>query len=197
MSALESCRIDMKRLRYILLVLAILLTTAVSAQSYLVKRTVGAVEGEIGVGLATAANKLSQFGETRQGVDAHVEVRYNFHQKPFDIGLHFGISSFRRGRYHQQGAALYKFDSQHLMAVSDYNFFQGRLVSVFMGVGVGAAWSGTIADGSGKGFNFCAMPRVGIELQNVVRIYASYKAYERANNHLVVGVGFVIGGRRR
>ena len=187
----------MKRFWVILLGLTTLSAATASAQSYLTKRTVGAVEVELGVGLATAANSISQFGKARQGVEVNAEVRYNFHQAPIDLGLHFGLCSFTRSSHVGNYASKHNFDSQSLMIVSDYNFFQGRMASLFVGAGAGVAWNNLNADGTKSGFNACVMPRIGVELSNHVRITAAYKFYERANNHLVLSVGFAFGGGER
>ena len=188
---------EMRKILAILVALLTLGATTASAQSYLTKRTVGAVEVELGVGLATAANSISQFGKARQGVEVNAEVRYNFHQAPIDLGLHFGLCSFTRS--HQLGnyASKHNFDSQTLMAVTDYNFFQGRMASLFVGAGAGVAWNNLNADGTKSGFHACVMPRIGVELSNHVRITAAYKFYEKANNHLVLSVGFAFGGGTR
>lgn len=119
----------MRRFWVILLGVITLSATTASAQSYLSERKVGAVEVELGVGLATAANRISHFGESRQGVEVSAEVRYNFSQTPLDIGVHFGLCSFTRTQQLGNYSSKHDFDSQMLMVVSDYNFFQGRLAS--------------------------------------------------------------------
>lgn len=187
----------MRRFWVILLGVITLSATTVSAQSYLTERKVGAVEVELGVGLATAANRISHFGESRQGVEVSAEVRYNFSQTPLDIGVHFGLCSFTRTQQLGNYSSKHDFDSQMLMVVSDYNFFQGRLASLFIGAGAGVAWNNLNANATKSGFNACVMPRIGVELSNHVRITAAYKFYEKANNHLVLSVGFAFGGGTR
>ena len=168
-----------------------------SAQSWLKNRTVGAVEVELGVGLATAANNISHFGKTRAGVDVNAEVRYNFSKVPVDLGLYFSLCTFKRGVQIGDTAKSYNFDSQNLLVTSDYNLFQGRLASLFVGAGAGVAWSSLTMDSSRYGFNFCVMPRVGVELSQHIRITAAYKFYEKANNHLVISLGYAFGGGKR
>ncbi len=186
----------MKRL-IALFIVVIMAVPTVLAQSWLKNRTVGAVEFEIGVGLATAANKISNFGENKQGVDANVEVRYNFAKVPVDLGLYFSLCSQYRVAQIAGGISKRTFDSQNLLITSDYNLFQGRIASLFMGAGAGVAWSGRMADDSRYGFHFCAMPRVGVEIANSLRITVAYKFYERANNHLLLSVGIAFGGGKR
>ena len=187
----------MKRFSILLLFLIALAPIDLSAQHYLKKRVVGAVEGDIGVGLATAANRFSNFGKARQGVDVNAEVRYNFHQAPVDLGVHFALCSFKRGESVKDMAKSYNFNSQNLLITSDYNLFQGNNISLFFGLGAGVAWSELTKDSTKYGFNFCAMPRIGVEFSHNIRITAAYKFFERANNHLTISVGFAIGGGRR
>ena len=80
--------------RFLVVVVALFtLTTTASAQSYLAPRSVGALEAELGVGLATAATDISAFGKMRQGVEVWAEARYNFGKTPVDLGVHFGLCS--------------------------------------------------------------------------------------------------------
>lgn len=166
------------------------------AQSYL-KRTVGAVEVDLSVGLVTATNKMVDFGRSRQGVEVGAEVRYNFYQAPVDLGLQFSLCTFNRGERTNNTASNYSFNSQTLLITSDYNFFQTRLASLFVGMGAGCAWNNINQDNTRSGFNPCVAPRIGVEIANHLRITATYKFYEKANNHLLLSVGFAFGGGKR
>lgn len=169
----------------------------VSAQSGYVVRDVGAVEVELGVGLATAANRMSEYGKSRQGVDANVELRYNFTAQPVDLGLYASVCSIYRCDRVGDDAKRYKFVSENLLLTSDYNFFQGGKVSPFVGLGVGVAWSDIAANNRNGGTHFTFMPRVGVELSHHVRLTVSYKVFDRANNHLTLSLGYAFGGGRR
>lgn len=196
-SPLPLCYIyDMRKL---LLVFVAILFVAVDAeaQRYYVERTVSAVEVDLSVGLATAANKMPAYGRSRQGVDAGVEVRYNFAAQPVDIGLNVSLCSMYRGTTIHNTLYSYKFISENLLVTSDYNFFQGRAVSPFVGLGVGVAWSDINADGTKHGTHFAVMPRVGVELSHHVRISVAYKIFDKANNHLAISLGYAFGGGRR
>lgn len=168
-----------------------------SAQSGYVIRDVGAVEVELGVGLATVANSMPEYGKARPGVDANVEVRYNFAAQPVDLGLYASVCSIYRGDMVGDVARSYKFVSKNLMLTSDYNFFQGGKVSPYIGFGVGVAWSDIAANNREGGTNFVVMPRAGIELSHHVRLTVSYKIFDRANNHLTLSLGYAFGGGRR
>ena len=186
----------MKRITIIIAIIVASLTTNATAQRYVV-RDVAAIEFELNVGLATAANQMPQYGNTRQGVDANIELRYNFATAPVDLGLYYSICSLRRGESVGNMAKNFAFDSQNLLVTSDYIFYQGRNVQPYAGLGVGLAWSDINTDGSIHGTHFAVMPRVGIEIVQRLRISLGYKLFDRANNHLVLGIGLVFGGGLR
>ncbi len=175
----------------------VLLSVDASAQSDYVVRDVRPIEVELGVGLATAANRVAAFGKTRQGVDANIELRYNFESQPVDLGLYVSVCSFSRGEQIDNLAKNYKFVSENLFLTSDYNFFKGNKVSPYVGLGVGVAWSDINADGTRHGTHFAVMPRVGVELSHHLRVTVAYKIFERANNHLVLSLGYAFGGGLR
>lgn len=187
----------MKRFLVFSLVMLAVSNMAVSAQGYLSNRTVGAVEVELSVALVTASNRIETFGRSNPGVGVAAEVRYNFAQAPVDLGLNFSLSTFSRSHSTREGVAKYNFDSQSLLLTADYNFFQGRMASLFVGCGAGVSWCGRLADGSRHGVAPCVVPRVGVELSEHIRISLGYNFSERANSHLQLGVGFAFGGGKR
>lgn len=186
-----------KILNLVVAVVLLSMATKAAAQDGYVVRDVGAVEVELSVGLATAANSMPRFGESHEGVDAGVEVRYNFAAAPVDLGLSLSVCTMSRGDNIANIVQSYKFVSESLLLTSDYNFLQGRSVSPFVGLGVGVAWCDINADGSKHGTHFALMPRAGVELSHHVRITLGYKIFEKANNHLVLSVGFAFGGGKR
>lgn len=197
MSIINHIYIMKKFTLLLILLLSIFARVDASAQHYLKKRTVGAVEGQIGIGLATAANSIAAFGDSRQGVDVDVEVRYNFAALPFDLGLNFSICAINRGEQNATVAKYFQFGSRSLMATTHYNFLQTHNVSPFVGIGAGVAWCDLSKTGSKGSVHPIFAPQVGVEIFDRLRVSISYKLYEKANNHLVVGVGFVVGGKKR
>lgn len=169
-----------------------MMTAEVSAQ-----RTVRALELDFSVGLATAAKDMPIYGPSREGVDAAIELRYNFAAAPVDLGLGVSLCSMYRGTSIGNVIRSYKFVSENLLVTTDYNFFQGRMVSPFVGFGMGVAWSDVNADNSPHGAHFAFMPRVGVELWRHVRVTVAYKAFEKANNHLTISLGYAFGGGKR
>lgn len=186
----------MKRILFAIAIILASMATEATAQRYVV-RDVAAIEADINVGIATAANKIDMYGRTRQGIDANIELRYNFATAPVDLGIYYSICTIPRGESVGNAAKSYDFNSMNLLLTSDYNFYQGRRVSPFVGLGMGVAWSEINADGTSHGTHFAIMPRVGIEIASRLRISLAYKAFDRANNHLVVGIGIAFGGGRR
>ena len=71
------------------------------------------------------------------------------------------------------------------------------MVSPFVGVGLGVAWSEVNADNSPHGAHFAFMPRVGVEVARHIRVTVAYKVFEKANNHLAISVGYAFGGGKR
>ena len=53
-------------------------------------RDVGAVEFEIGGGIVSPTERLD-FDKNHLGFNAQAELRYNFQELPFDIGLHVDV----------------------------------------------------------------------------------------------------------
>lgn len=184
-------------LRVSILIVMLLSALTTSAQSYLQKRTVAAVEAEIGIGAVMATHKISQIGDNNLGVGASVELRYNFAKVPVDLGLSFAASTMSRGKGISGAIGANNFDSQTILLTSSYNFFQGRGASIFLGLGMGVAFCDRDSVNSGSITRFCAMPRVGVEFAQRIRLFASYKVYEKANNQFMFGVGFVLGGGKR
>ncbi len=182
----------MKRIISVCIVVLLMTTVDVAAQ-----RTVRALELELSVGLATAAKDMPVYGKSRQGVDAAIELRYNFAAAPVDLGLNVSLCSMYRGTSMANVTYSYKFISENLLVTTDYNFFQGRMVSPFVGFGMGVAWSEVNADNTPHGAHFAFMPRVGVELSRHIRVTVAYKIFEKANNHLAISLGYAFGGGRK
>jgi opacity protein-like surface antigen len=118
------------------------------------------VEVELSVALVTASNRIETFGRSNPGVGVAAEVRYNFAQAPVDLGLNFSLATFSRSHSTREGVEKYNFDSQSLLLTADYNFFQGRMASLFVGCGAGISWCGRLVDNSRHGVAPCVVPRV-------------------------------------
>ena len=187
----------MRKALFAIVVAMVLLSVDASAQRSGAGRKVGAFEVEVGVGLATAATNMTEFGKSREGVDANVELRYNLADKPIDVGIYFALCQIYRSEQVNDIAKRYSFVSENLLLTSDYNFFQGRKVSPFVGAGLGVSWSEINADGTLNGAHFAVMPRVGVELAHHLRVTLAYKVFDRANNHLVISLGYAFGGGKR
>lgn len=186
----------------------LLATLMCCATSFAQRVDVRRFEGEIGVGLVNGVNSFV-LDDCSVGPRIYGELRYNFHTLPIDVGLQASGSFFHREADSQ--AERLKSKSFNVMAVADYNFFRGRTISLFAGVGVGlgvlemsypisikesnAHWAG-YSTGEGKN-KPCFSPRIGVELFNHLRLSVHYVVEERANNHIGFSIGGVIGGGRK
>lgn len=184
-----------KRISILLLTIAFL--SQANAQTQ--KR---AIEFELAAGGIIASDKMF-FQKNNIGLSPSLELRYNFRQVPVDLGLQWSAQVFSRTfrPYDHLG-----FLSQNITLTSDYNFRKCKHISFFAGLGAGIALiqngkslkrpdpeSATYIDGA-EGNSFCIMPRIGMEFWDRIRLTLSYKYEDKANRHLGLYLGFVIGG---
>lgn len=157
-------------------------------------------EVEIAAGTTFGYAPLEGLRNAPAGVCAAIEGRYNFRRIPFDVGLRIDAAIYsRRGG----GCSPNLFLTGDVLAVADYNLSIVRGLVLFAGAGAGVAgFSYTVEsvkeDGVGNlEFYFCAMPRVGFECWNRLRITFGYTLTERANSRMSLTLGLAIGGGRR
>ena len=161
----------------------------------------GRVEDEAAVGATFGYSSLKGYANAAAGPCLAVECRYNFRRRPFDAGLRIEASLY--SRQPRSSCSSDHFPVAAVMAVGGYNLPVARAVTLYAGVGVGyAGIMGTAAvaeagDGRFDGqLRFAAMPRIGCECRNRLRVTLGYVCTERANRHLSLTVGVAIGGRR-
>ena len=186
----------------------LIIATVCCSVAFAQKVEVRRLEGEVGIGGVNGVNSLSM-DNCSVGPKLYAELRYNFRALPIDAGVQVSGSFFHRDTEGQ--AQRLKSKSYNVMAVADYNFRRGKSLSFFAGVGIGvgvlemsapiaiqtpsAQWGG-YSTGEGKE-KLCVSPRVGVELFNHLRLSFFYMAEERANNHIGISLGGVLGGGRR
>ncbi len=171
---------------------------------------VKSLEGEIAfVGVKASRNMI--FDQSRPGIGATGELRYNFRSLPVDIGIQGRGQIWDRRSLSESTSDEYKFAgekmnymSANVLLVSDYNFRQGESVSFFIGAGVGmaffeensslkrVAYSTYVSDGGSN--SFCFMPRVGAEFFNRLRLTLFYQFEDKANECFGLQIGLSIGG---
>ena len=161
----------------------------------------GRFEGEVAVGATFGYSSLRGYRNTAAGPCLAVECRYNFRRLPFDAGLRIDASFY--SRWPRSSCSSDPFPVATVMAVADYNVQVTRRMALYAGVGVGyaaimrTAAGAEVDDGSFDGqIRFAAMPRIGCECWNRLRVTLGYVCTERANRHLTLTVGIAIGGRR-
>lgn len=126
----------------------------------------------------------SESGSKKAGWNAGAEVRYNFAQRPIDLGLRFAHTAT------QASFITYKINS--IMVVSDWNFLRGSTFDPFAGVGVGI----NLPSDFHNGCKFTFMPRVGWEFNDWLRLTATAQVCSKYLHNFQVSLGFVLGGRK-
>ena len=161
----------------------------------------GRVFREVAVGATFGYASLGSFDNDAAGFCLVAESRYNFRRTPFDVGLRLGGACYSRLAAGVCSKDL--FMSFSLMAVADYNLHLTPKAALFVGAGIGGAYVFRTAEGavsdtpSSDCAAFCVMPRVGCECWNRLRVTLGYMCTERANRHLSLTFGIVIGGSSR
>ena len=169
---------------------------------------VGMFEVELDVAVISPTQKLN-FDKNKVGTNIGVELRYNFRENPFDVGLHLDGNSFAREP--KDSKDLFRFSSLNVMGVFDFNINRKGFISPFVGIGLGGAMIdnmqpmkiGDITDKDRiKGAAFCVMPRVGVEIMHRFRLTFYYKHIQseklnQNNSHFGLGLGIALGGGRR
>lgn len=133
-------------------------------------------------------------GNRQIGPAFALEGRYNFSDKPMDIGLElYGGSTARN----YEGTNL----SNRILSLSaftDYNFRRGKTFSPFVGVGIGVASykvvQGYYGDDAVKAI---FTPRIGFELFNHFRITVYSRLGNKGYNNCGLSVGYAFGGGKR
>lgn len=140
------------------------------------------------------------------GTKAHMgpamglELRYNFAQKPFDLGLLIDITT----AVHQQSAGTYTLTQSNrtctLGLVCDWNFAQGRKVNPYAGLGVGVGFHNVLNDwidpyGDQTATFPTLIPRIGVELFSHLRVGLSSHITARGYDNVQLSIGLVLGGR--
>lgn len=189
----------MKKLSVIIMALVVAFVGFGPMETY-AAAPVKMVEVELGGGIVSPTEKLD-FDKNRVGYNIQAEVRFNFKQAPFDVGVHVDGDSFSRTI--SLSKDMLKFSSINAMFVFDWNILRKSFFSPFVGVGAGASWlsgekpleTGTII--KEKPTSFCVMPRLGVELFHRLRVTLYYKNTKREHNHFGLSAGLVIGGGKK
>lgn len=170
-------------------------------------------EGEIRYGLNwPLKSKKPEFGKT-DGWDFSAELRYNFKQKPFDVGLEFSVYEMAyNAKVPQTDPAYipgYSKDVIGIQAISEYNFKRGTRFNPFAGLGVGVGFMGdngchTYIDENGtsrlvgvdQSYNQAMFSiRAGVELIHHIRLTLQSNITGHGYSNFSVSIGGVIGGR--
>lgn len=133
------------------------------------------------------------------------ELRYDFHDTPFDVGFHYSFGELKR-EFSFSSDYKHEFDYRNFMVVGDYNFKHSHKLSTFFGLGIGYSRQSSYV--SGRGVELQAggslapidfpntvrvMPRIGVEFFRVTEIY---KIMGADHSCLEVALGISFGGWR-
>jgi hypothetical protein len=156
---------------------------------------VRSVEVEIGFGAGIGSGRLPYGTSPQSGLSSFVETRYNF-AGYLDVGLQSSIGSF----FFKRNGRSYSMDYSPMFAMLvDYNMRRWRSVSLFGGLGAGAAWI-EHKDPSGNRIAdeyVFLNPRVGAEFWNHLRVTLEYKLMKKEYSYFGITIGGVIGGGYR
>lgn len=165
--------------KVVLILTSLLLYNVTFAQTK--ERTIRRFEGEPNFGIATIGFATLS-----------VELRYNFNQRPWDVGIN----------------SAFDFNGARITAVGDYNFAREKNCSFF--VGVGAGWANTDILNIDEAIEecgdaccastqecLCVCPRIGLELFQHLRLTATVNTYNFEEAELLLSLGFTIGGGRK
>ena len=160
---------------------------------------VQAVEGEVFAGFSFPADSYHH-ATAKASMEFGLALRYNFPNSPFDFGLQVAFTTVQRdipvtGHYPESQTNRIL----SLTATGAYNFRQGHKVNPFAGIGIGVGRMDVVGDAPYwvKGTNILFVPKIGCEFWGFLRVYASAHIIRKGFNSLDVGIGFVIGGRKK
>lgn len=197
-------------MKHTLMCLACLALTATTAQarndaepSFFNRQThpVKHLEAELFAGATWPMGRLGDL-DNMTGAGIGFEMRYNFNQKPFDVGVQLGINTAVRDVSPTGYGSGEQSNRVALLAVvSDWNFAQGRRVNPFAGLGLGMGRRDVLNDyiypDNDGTYTLVAQPRVGVELMRHVRLTLSSTLAGKGYNNVELSLGLVLGGRPR
>lgn len=158
------------------------------------------VEPYIGLTYPTRNIGASEVKETA-GLNAGIEVRRNLSSLPIAVGADLFVASSARQKDRPEGG--HSSNSQRMAgiaAVCDYNLFQDKPVSFFIGTGIGVSQRHTIRSGIDTNIGICSeygpivSPRIGVELWKHLRVSAEARLTQRDYNVIAFRIGYSFGG---
>lgn len=140
--------------------------------------------------------------DKKTGPALGVELRYNFKDSPFDVGLALDITTARYGWRPDEYDRSQSNRTAFLGTTVDYNFHQGGKVNPFVGMGIGVGLHDALVDvieetNDGTATFPTVSPRVGVELWRHLRLTLAANLSCKYYNNLSLTVGYVIGGGKK
>lgn len=174
-------------------------------QTLVPERPAGGFAFTLGLGTALPSGMVG-YKHFAPRLSLSAEGRYAFSNLPVDVGLQLGLASFERSEDPLYGLSS-RFDSAHLLLVSDWNRPLSEEITFFAGVGLGFALHHNVmyafAEPSylpnhfGYSHGLCFATRVGLELKQRVRLTLGHRLQKKENSLFEASLGISFGGRRR
>ncbi len=179
----------MKLIKTLLTAIFLFAAIGVSAQT---APRVQKFEGGLSVGPTFALGPYHSY-DMNVLVYTALSGRYNFQEKPWDVGIALGLNMAGWGvageQYEQINSNIF------FQVNSHYNFRQGRKVNPYVGIGAGIATTYGSDLRDYDGCNALITPEIGIELMYHLRLNLAFNICRKGFNTCAITIGFVIGGR--
>lgn len=164
------------------------------------QKEVQSFEGGLNLGVCVPVMPYHH-GTSEAGFCFGVSGRYNFPYSEWSVGLDIQLNPMRRNFDVKHDGHSFTADNNnratYFLVTADYNFFQGKKVNPYVGVGMGFSVNDPLDcyyDSHGS-TDFCFSPRVGVELLYHIRVAAGMIFTRKPYSGFFATVGFVIGGR--
>lgn len=144
---------------------------------------------EIGVGYPFWMNK-SGTDDVKDRLTVHFDGNFKLPFTRITAGFRVGYAQFKR----EEEWVNLKYQSLLGLATGSYSFSDSRIITPFVGVGAGIAFSNDRGGIFNDGYktNFCLMPSVGVVIIRHICVSLDYSIISKKYSHaaLRLGVGF-------
>lgn len=169
-------------MRNVLILLFLVSSCVAAAQSREVKK----MSFEFGGSYSLAANRNGA-KQIDGSFGGYFECRYNLDRLPVDLGLHLGVTTFKRDFFFMTP----DYRTFSTLAVGDYVFMRGHKISPFVGLGLGVSFSNVATGIFNEGYITSAtcMPRIGIRMLNHISLSLDYQVIQTDYSHANLRLG--------
>lgn len=133
-----------------------------------------------------------------------LEARWNLRHSPLDVGVQFYLGNALYIRHLDDGKTNeINRGTMAFLMVADYNRHRGRMVSSFVGIGIGVQQYDVLVNSLGDGpaeddgWGVGLVPRAGVELWRHWRVTLNAHIGKRRYHTVELTVGYAFGGGLR